>query len=54
MTDSSARLSAALDQLRQRREALHEHIKQSEINLANSKQVLRQVDKLIAAADTEE
>jgi hypothetical protein len=39
--------------MRQRREALLEHIRQSEINIANSKEVLRQVDKIIAAAERE-
>jgi hypothetical protein len=54
MTDSSARSSAFLDQLRRRRHALHEHIRQSEINIACSKEVLAQVDKVIAAAEKEE
>jgi hypothetical protein len=54
MTDDSARSSAFLDQVRRRRDALHEHIRQSEINIANSKEVLRQVDQIIADAEKEE
>jgi hypothetical protein len=50
----AARSSAFLDQLRRRRDALHEHIRQSEINIACSEEVLRQVDKIIANAEKEE
>jgi hypothetical protein len=54
MTDDSARSSAFLDQVRRRRDALHEHIRQSEINIANSKEVLRQVDQIIGDAKKQE
>jgi hypothetical protein len=54
MAVDSAWSSALLDQVRQRREALLEHIRQSEINIVKSKEILRQVDKIIADAEKEE
>jgi hypothetical protein len=53
MPESSGRSRVVLDRVRQRWAALVDQTRQSEINLAKSRALLKRVDEIIAQAEGE-